>query len=286
MEKEMLRYANRLKALLRNEEELGERDLLDEVQLLHEDYERTLEMAERTGQCELEDEKEFDGLFIKFKRLHEFEPALYDRDSESRLACQLDFGLGFYDKECPFSEDELDGIQKSITVFMARRAKEDPLESDPELAETLLTGVPRHKMDEDDLMKIVENLTRLTHDFVDYISAYNPEGWHWAVDCILISQYIFEKMVELTYMKAKGENLDDYYYDIREAFAYYETNIPVQLQKQVNESVLLLEDVVNDTINYIDSKDFYTCNYEVWLRPIFFNIGIDGIEFTLEQDNW
>lgn len=286
MEKEMLQYVNRLKSLLRNEEELGERDLLDEVQLLHEDYERTLEMAERTGQFEAEGEKEFDGLFIKFKRLHEFEPALYDRDSNSGLACQLDFGFDFYQKECPFSEDELAGIQKSITVFMAKRAKENPCESDPEFAETLLTGVPRYKLDGDDLMNIVGNLTRLTHDFVDYISAYKPESWYWTIDCIVISQYIFEKMVELTYRKAMGENLDDYYYDIREAFTYYETNIPVQLQMQVNESVQLLEDVVYDTINYIDSKDFYTCDYEVWLRPIFFNIGVDAIEFTLEQDNY
>lgn len=36
-------------------------------------------------------------------------------------------------------------------------------------------------------------------------------------------------------------------------------------------------------LDLIESNDWYAMDYEAWLRPVLYNIGIQGVLFALEQ---
>ncbi len=279
------KYADKVKNLILNGEEIDLQDLSYKVEQLEQEFYRILEKEEDFGNVRLEGTEIVSGLITKLKRLYPIGVRSYNRDYETHLAQKLDLGFGYEEKPCPYEQDEetLGQLQKNVTLFLAKRSKNDPTEDDPEFANVLLTGESVHKLSYNQMNPIIGILTDLTHAFVNYIEYYKPEGWHWFIDCIILSQYIFEKIAELTYKVLNNEDTDDWSYNIREAFTYYEPEVSEELLAAINNKVGCLEDLVSDTIQFIENKDIDSCDFEVWLRPIFFNIGVQGMQFTLEQ---
>lgn len=283
MEKTMQKFIDQIKVLLINEADLDEIELIYEAKSLHERYSRYLEKLLDQDIFECDGEKELEGLYKKLERLHEINPRAYSRDDMSHLACKLDFGSGFDDEMQPVDDNELPLIQREITRFITNRERTDPYNDDPEFADILIKQRPSTQITNDDMMHLASYLQQLTHSFVSYIAHYRPEGWHWAVDTIMLSQYVFEHSAEATYKIITGTEADNLSYNIRHAFTYHEPDVPSWLKKALNESVTTLEEVVTDTISYINQHDYHKLDYEAWLRPVLYNIGLGGIIFTLEQ---
>ena len=279
-------YTKKINAIIAKAETMDPQDLSYEVEQIEEEYYNALEKEEDHGRIHIEHANAIPGIITKLKRIYPTECELYNRDYESHLAQRLDFGFGYVEKPCPYgqNEDTLILLQQSVTSFIANRAKVDPNVDEPEFSDVLLTGIPVNRFSDMEMSSFVSTLKDLSHSFVGYIDCYKPEGWHWSLDCILLSQYIFEKMAELTYKILKKEDTEDWSYDIEEAFSFYELDVPEPLLYAIYDKVETLENLLSDTIDYIDSKDIDSCDFEVWLRPIFFNIGLDAMLFTLEQE--
>ena len=45
-----------------------------------------------------------------------------------------------------------------------------------------------------------------------------------------------------------------------------------------------LESIVFDITYFIEKNDYHLCDKETWFRPILFNIALDGMLYTLEQE--
>ena len=101
---------DKLKALLRNEENLDERELHYEFEQLTDRY-----------QFEEEYSYIFEGLRILYERLH----PIYNREPYSHLAIRLVEDLDFEDYY-PQVDDDLEDVQRAITDFIANRVKTGP----------------------------------------------------------------------------------------------------------------------------------------------------------------
>ena len=131
---------------------------------------------------------------------------------------------------------------------------------------------------------IINNLIRISHSLTDYVDYYDDGSWNWAIDCRFIVQYVFEKAAELTYKVAMGETTDGLGYDIRECLVYFLLSVPVTFQMKLDSVVDKLESIVFDITYFIEKNDYHLCDKETWFRPILFNIALDGMLYTLEQE--
>ena len=242
-------------------------------------FEHDLDKELKPGELTVDGEQIVLGLLTKLGRIFPIDNINYARDPESLLACIPDYlGMGPQEQRCCYEEDSFPDIQKDIFSFLSARAQRSEW-----ISETpLLSGDPMGSYSE---MKrdVMNNISRLSRDFVDYIKYYYPDFWNWRIDLIVLSQYVFEKAIELTVRLMEDDNIQEYYYDIREAFSFYELPIPEKLQNSINSSVSQLEDIIGDVASYVEDKDYQTCELGVWLYPIFFTVGVIGMQFAIEK---
>lgn len=231
-------------------------------------------------ELEVEGEEIVRGLLTKLKRIYPLEPMLYSRDSISKLAAEPDvWGLGPIEPECRYGEEQYPVIMKDLMTFISSRAREQK----GHWKKPILCDVPNHKLTEDKAKNIVDNLGYLTRDIIKYLKYFRPDFWNWKVDIIVLSQYVFEKAAELTNRIIQSANMADYYYDVRDAFSYYEFPIPKELQNDIDANVENLEDLILDVISHIEKKDYHTCDLEIWYRTVLLNVAMMGMQFTLEH---
>ena len=255
-----------LKALLRNEENLDERELHYEFEQLTDRY-----------QFEEEYSYIFEGLRILYERLH----PIYNRDPYSHLAIRLVEDLDFEDYY-PQVDDDLEDVQRAITDFIANRVKTGPEGLEGEEEFLLVKHKPVVQITTEDAQTLFSYLKDVTIAIADFIYSHKPKGWHWAADTIAFSQFVFTHMVEATYKTVN--NIDEEISaNIKDVFSFYEPNVPDWLQDAVYASVHKLDDILYETIDLVESNDWYAMDYEAWLRPILYNIGIQGVLFALEQ---
>ena len=284
MRNDVFDFIKELKHLLLKGQEMDIDTLQYEAESLYHFYSKRVDKLLDNGISDIEGAKEFDGLYKKLKRAYPIETTVYDRDEESCLAEELDFGFPIEEDEVRHvNEGDLTRIQRNIINFIANRSVSDPYENDPEFADILIKQKPVVYVEQYDLMEMASGLKGITTSFVQYIEYYRPARWRWGIDLIVISQYLFELMVEITYKTISGENLDDLRYDIRQAFGYHQVDVPELMERAINESVVTLEELLSDTIDYVEKHDYHKLEYEVWLRPIFYNVGILGLKFALEH---
>lgn len=275
-----------LKDLLVHGSEMNLADLQYNAEFLYDQWNYLSDILSNHGMSEFDGEKEFNGLYNKLLRLYPIKLSCYNRDPETLLAEDLDLGLcSYYDVGLEkLDENELRSIQQEVTNYISKRSVCDPSTEDAEFADILIKQHPVALLKQDDMIMLAAGLKDVTHSFVQYIECNRPDRWRWSIDTINISQYLFELMVETTYKTIKGVNLDDFTYDIRHAFIYHQADVPDWLEKAINESVDSLENILVDTLEYIEKNGYHKFDYEAWLRPVFYNVGLFGIIFTLEQE--
>lgn len=272
-----------VKELLYKGEEMDIDELAFLVQQEEHDFEVDLERLLVPGELELEGEQIVFGLLTKLKRLYSIEPQIYERDKESLLAVNPD-KLGMGPQEEPFRYDSEDypEIIQAISSFLDERSQKAEYDYDKPLLHNLLDPLSSMLV-KDNALIITKYLGGLSQDFINYIDSYRTDFWNWQVDLLVLSQYVFEKAVELIISLSSGEWIDYEDYGIREAFTYYELRIPVQLQNTINANVSALESVIDDVSHFIDNRGYHTCPLAVWFRAVLCKVGLLGIQFALEN---
>lgn len=272
-----------VKELLYQGEEMDIDELAFLVQQEEHDFEVDLERLLVPGELELEGEQIVFGLLTKLKRIYPVEPQIFERDNESLLAVNPDIlGMGPQEEPCRYDSRDYPEIIQAISSFLDERSQKAEHECDEPLLHNILDPVSSMLI-KDNASKIIKYLEGLSQDFINYINNYRPDFWNWQVDLLVLSQYVFEKAVELTISLSSGEWIDYEDFDIREAFTYYELRIPVQLQNSINANVSALESIIDDVSNFIDNRGYHTCPLDVWFRALLCKVGLLGVPFALEN---
>lgn len=272
-----------VKELLYQGEEMDIDELAFLVQQEEHDFEVDLERLLVPGELELEGEQIVFGLLTKLKRIYPVEPQIFERDNESLLAVNPDIlGMGPQEEPCRYDSRDYPEIIQAISSFLDERSQKAEHECDEPLLHNILDPVSSMLI-KDNASKIIKYLEGLSQDFINYINNYRPDFWNWQVDLLVLSQYVFEKAVELTISLSSGEWIDYEDFDIREAFTYYELRIPVQLQNSINANVSALESIIDDVSNFIDNRGYHTCPLDVWFRALLCKVGLLGVQFALEN---
>lgn len=272
-----------VKELLYQGEEMDIDELAFLVQQEEHDFEVDLERLLVPGELELEGEQIVFGLLTKLKRIYPVEPQIFERDNESLLAVNPDIlGMGPQEEPCRYDSEDYPEIIQTISSFLDERSQKAEHECDEPLLHNILDPVSSMLI-KDNASKITKYLEGLSQDFINYINNYRPDFWNWQVDLLVLSQYVFEKAVELTISLSSGEWIDYEDFDIREAFTYYELRIPVQLQNSINANVSALESIIDDVSNFIDNRGYHTCPLDVWFRALLGKVGLLGVQFALEN---
>ena len=272
-----------VKELLYQGEEKDIDELAFLVQQEEHDFEVDLERLLVPGELELEGEQIVFGLLTKLKRIYPVEPQIFERDKESLLAVNPDIlGMGPQEEPCRYDSEDHSEIIQTISSFLDERSQKAEYENDEPLLRNILDPLSSMLV-RDNAPKITRYLEGLSLDFIDYIDAYRTDFWNWQVDLLVLSQYVFEKAVELIISLSSGEWIDYEDYGIREAFTYYELRIPVQLQNSINANVSALESIIDDVSCFIDNRGYHTCSLDVWFRTVLCKVGLLGVRFALEN---
>lgn len=272
-----------VKKILYQGEEMDIDELAFLVQQEEHDFEVDLERLLVPGELKLEGEQIVFGLLTKLKRIYPVEPQIFERDIESLLAVNPDIlGMGPQEEPCRYDSEDYPEIIQAISSFLDERSQKAEHEYDEPLLHNIIDPVSSMII-KDNASKITKYLEGLSQDFINYIDSYRTDFWNWQVDLLVLSQYVFEKAVELTISLSSGEWIDYEDFDIREAFTYYELRIPVQLQNSINANVSALESIIDDVSNFIDNRGYHTCPLDVWFRALLCKVGLLGVQFALEN---
>ena len=277
----IIKYYGRMRDYLleANAEDVDIESIAFEVERLKEEYSNETDENIALTDSEYEEQNAVWGLFKKFDRLHGEDSNFVVRDPESLLAKKMDLGSDTDNSSCPYSEEDFPNIQKKIINHIIKRVKTP----DDDNSEPLLKSDAQSQLSQEQMNYIINNVTRISHSFTDYVDNYDDGSWNWQVDCRFIVQYVFEKAAELTYKVAKGEDTDGIGYDIREAFTYFQLSVPDTFQMKLDGVVDKLDSIVLDITSFIEKKNYHLCNEETWFRPMVFNAALNGMLYTLEQ---
>lgn len=272
-------YYSKMKEYLQkgSSEDTDMDELAMEVRWLSDEFYNELEKRTSSEEYEFDGEKAVSGLFMKFDRYYGEFSHFIGRDPISHLAIKLIDD--FCPINCPYSQDEFPDIQKAITTYISKIVKK----TEDEFDKPFLSGKPHTKLSQDQIGFIVNNLIQISHSITDYVEHYDDGSWHGLYDCLFIIQYVFEKSVELTYTVAKGLPTDNLSYNIKEAFSYFITTTPDDLQELIDGDFDKLEHIIVDTTSFIERNNYHLCDKETWFRPIIFNFCLEGMRYALEQ---
>ena len=251
-----------------------------EIDRLQQEFEVITEKHLNPDEYKIEGEDAVCGLFEKFERLYGEDSQIQDnRDTESRLSINLDWGFEGFQPQYLETEEDPSSIQKEITTFISQRVKT----SEDEFEKPLLTGIVKTQITQGQVNSLVNNLTELSHSFTEYVDFYDKGSWNWKRDYIFIAQYVFEKAAELTYKVVFDKRSEEWSYDIIDSFSYFQIDVSEDLQEKIDGEVCKLQDILIDIMNFVERNDYNKLDKDTWLRPIIFNIGLEGMLYTLEN---
>ena len=190
----VIKYYGRMRDYLleANTEDADVESIASEVERLEDEFYNETDEDMASTHSKYEEENAVWGLFKKFERLHGEDSNFVVRDPESLLAMKIDLGFGIYTPPCPYSEEDFPDIQKKITTFISQRVKTP----DDDNSEPLLKSDAQSQLSQEQMNYIINNVTRISHSFTDYVDNYDDGSWNWQVDCRFIVQYVFEKAAE------------------------------------------------------------------------------------------
>lgn len=251
-----------------------------EVERLQQEFYDVTEKHLNPNEYKHEGEDAVCGLFEKFERHYGEDSQMHNnRDVESCLSIYWDWGFEGSQPQNIDIEEDSNSIQKKITTFISQRVKT----SEDEFEKPLLTGIVKTQITQGQVNSLVNNLTELSHSFTEYVDFYDKGSWNWKRDCIFIAQYVFEKAAELTYKVVFDKRSEEWSYDIIDSFSYFQIDVSEDLQEKIDGEVCKLQDILIDIMSFVERNDYNKLDKDTWFRPIIFNIGLEGMLFTLEN---
>ena len=251
-----------------------------EVERLQQEFYDVTEKHLNSDEYKIEGEDAVCGLFEKFERHYGEDSQMHNnRDVESCLSINLDWGFEGSQPQHLDTEEDSISIQKKITTFISQRVKTP----EDEFEKPLLTGIVKTQINSDQMNLLVNTLTELSHSFTEYVDFYDKGNWNWKRDFVFIAQYVFEKVAELTYKVVFDKREDEWRYDITDSFVYFQIAVTEDLQEKIDGEVCKLQDILIDIMSFVERNDYNKLDKDTWFRPIIFNLGIEGMLFTLEN---
>ena len=251
-----------------------------EVERLQQEFYDVTEKHLNPNEYKHEGEDAVCGLFEKFERHYGEDSQMHNnRDVESCLSIYLDWGFEGSQPQNIDIEEDSNSIQKKITTFISQRVKTP----EDEFQKPILTGIVKTQITSDQMKLLVNNLTELSHSFNEYVDFYDKGNWNWKRDFVFIAQYVFEKAAELTYKVVFDKRADEWRYDITDSFTYFQIAVTEDLQEKIDGEVCKLQDILIDIMSFVERNDYNKLDKDTWFRPIIFNIGLEGMLFTLEN---
>ena len=251
-----------------------------EVERLQQEFYDVTEKHLNPNEYKHEGEDAVCGLFEKFERHYGEDSQMHNnRDVESCLSIYLDWGFEGSQPQNIDIEEDSNSIQKKITTFISQRVKTP----EDEFQKPILTGIVKTQITSDQMKLLVNNLTELCHSFNEYVDFYDKGNWNWKRDFVFIAQYVFEKAAELTYKVVFDKRADEWRYDITDSFTYFQIAVTEDLQEKIDGEVCKLQDILIDIMSFVERNDYNKLDKDTWFRPIIFNLGIEGMLFTLEN---
>ena len=115
-------------------------------------------------------------------------------------------------------------------------------------------------------------------DALSHVCAGNiPDNF----ECGTLFQYVFDKVVEATYKKLMGEEIDTQF-NIREAFEYHEPDLPEYIQLKLTNVVGKLAIISTEILQYLGKNGLKTTDLSTWMAPYFMVAATIAIQFAQE----
>ena len=115
-------------------------------------------------------------------------------------------------------------------------------------------------------------------DALSHVCAGNiPDNF----ECGTLFQYVFDKVVEDTYKKITGEEIDTQF-NIREAFEYHEPDLPEYIQLKLTNVVEKLAIISTEILQYLGKNGLKTTDLSTWMAPYFMVAATIAIQFAQE----
>ena len=98
-----------------------------------------------------------------------------------------------------------------------------------------------------------------------------------------IFQYVFDKVVEVTYKVITDSEIDTQFIP-KEVYEYHEPDLPEYIQLKLTNKVGKLGIIHCRVIDYIEKNEYRTDDLNTWLLPLLLIATFIGIEFAQEMD--
>ena len=98
-----------------------------------------------------------------------------------------------------------------------------------------------------------------------------------------IFQYVFDKVVEVTYKVITDSEIDTQFIP-KEVYEYHEPDLPEYIQLKLTNKVGKLGIIHCRVIDYIEKNEYRTDDLNTWLLPLLLIATFIGIEFAQEID--
>lgn len=103
-------------------------------------------------------------------------------------------------------------------------------------------------------------------------------------NCHRLFQYFFDRSAEVMYKMIVGKEEIDTTFDVREAWGYYELDIPEYLQVKITHIVGRLGVIFSSVYDYMKGKGYLSEPIAEWLPALLFSASALASRFMLEVD--
>lgn len=220
-------------------------------------------------------------LMYKIPRIKGWHPN-YVRDKETNLTLGTD-GFSIWNYQDPWENASDDQIYKPIhnhiePLYYAggKGAWDMPFVADK----------PKRFIEPDDMPQFVRHLTESTHKIVNYIIDNVKKNWAWRKDLYAFSIYTFEFFFEYVYdmvVLNKEASLENF--KPEELYTYPIKNLPDNAEQYMLTKEERLNNILDSTFDFIEFNNYHLSRNPIWMRSIFFQVGLGALKVVLESEN-
>ena len=166
-------------------------------------------------------------------------------------------------------------FQQEIVQYGASLSVFNPMNIDS----GFLTMQRTTPLDNDKLIALSSETEKILIQFSDAFSSVTLKGYESAK----IFQYVFDKVVEVTYKVIFDMDLDTQFIP-KEVYEYHEPDLPEYVQLKLTNVVGQILRIHSKAIDYIDKNGGRPNNQKDWLLPILLLASFIAMQFAQEID--
>lgn len=146
----------------------------------------------------------------------------------------------------------------------------------------LLTMDKFNELEKGQALALAQETESILRQFVSAFEVHSTNKFE-GYDAGIIFQYVFDKVVEVTYKAIIDAEIDTQFIP-SEPFEYHEPDLPEYIQLKLTNAVGKVGHIFCRTIDFIDQKGYRSENLKDWLLPVLIVATYVGMEFAQEID--